>query len=80
MELPPFCYHNLLYSDKMNNTNTIPKSNLKMVERDNIDTPKTQIHDCELSRFGTGTAIKCGGIKLILWFQISWRGEGGSIS
>ena len=36
---------------------TIPKSNIKMVERGTIDTPNTQIHDHFLSWLGTGTSI-----------------------
>ena len=33
---------------------TIPKSNIKIVERGKIDTPNTQIHDRSLSWLGTG--------------------------
>jgi len=45
----------------------IPKSNIKIVERGKIDTPNTHIHDCSLSWPGTGTSIKSGGVKLVLW-------------
>jgi hypothetical protein len=46
---------------------TIPKSNIKMVERDNIDTPNTQIHDFpSLSWLGRDTSITSGGVKLDL--------------
>jgi hypothetical protein len=33
------------------------------------DSSNTQIHDCSLSWLGTGTAIKGGGDKLVLWYQ-----------
>ena len=45
---------------------TIPKSNIKIVERGKIDIPKTQIHDYSLSWLGTDTSIKSGGVKLVL--------------
>ena len=32
-----------------------------------IDAPNTQIHDRSLSLLGTGSSIKSGGIKLVLW-------------
>jgi hypothetical protein len=38
-----------------------------MIERGKIDTHKTHIHDRSLSGLGTGTSIKGGGIKLVLW-------------
>ena len=38
-----------------------------MTERGKIDTHKTHIHDHSLSGLGTGTSIKGGGIKLVLW-------------
>jgi hypothetical protein len=44
---------------------TIPKSNRKIVTRDKIDIPNTQIHDCSLICLGTGTSIKSGGVKLV---------------
>jgi hypothetical protein len=43
----------------------------KIIERDKIDTPNTQIHDRSLSCLGTGTSIKSGRVKLILWAQAS---------
>jgi len=49
---------------------TIPKSNITMVERCQIDTPNTQIHDRSISRLVTGTSIKCCGVNLVLWAQI----------
>ena len=33
--------------------------------------PNTQIYNCSLSCLGTGTLIKCGGTKLVLWTQTS---------
>ena len=50
---------------------TIPKSSIKIIERGKIDTRNTQIHELSLSWFGTGTSIKSGSVKLILWTQIS---------
>ena len=47
------------------------KFNRKIVERIKIDTPITQIYDLSLSWLGTGTSIKSGGIKLVLWTQTS---------
>ena len=35
------------------------------------NTPKTHIHDRSLSWLGTGTSIKSGGVKLVLWAQNS---------
>jgi hypothetical protein len=37
---------------------TFPKSNRKIVERSEIDTTNTQIHDHSLSCLGTCTSIK----------------------
>ena len=37
---------------------TVPKSKRKIVERGNIDTLNTQIHDCSHSWFDAGTSIK----------------------
>jgi hypothetical protein len=43
---------------------TIPKSNLKIVERGKIDTSNTHVHDSSLSWLCASTSIKSGGIKL----------------
>jgi hypothetical protein len=56
---------------KYHTVGTIPKSNLKKVEGDKIDTPNTQIHDCSFSLLGTVTSIKSGEVKLVLWSQTS---------
>ena len=45
------------------------KSNIKIVERGNIDTPITQIHDRSFFWRGTGTSIKVAGLILLLWTQ-----------
>jgi len=34
-----------------------------MVEIAKIDTPSTYIHDHSVSGLGTGTSVKCGGVK-----------------
>ena len=33
---------------------TVTESNIKIVERDKIDTPNSQIHDCSFVWLGTG--------------------------
>jgi hypothetical protein len=40
-----------------NKLNIHSKSNRKIVERDKIDTPNTQIHDCSLFWLGTCNSI-----------------------
>ena len=55
---------------KCHTVGTILKSNIKIVERDKINTLKIQIHDRSHSCLGTDTSIKCGWIKLVLWSQI----------
>ena len=50
---------------------TVPKSYTKIVERDKINTPNTQIHDRALTWLSTGTSIKCGAVKLARWAQPS---------
>jgi len=47
---------------------TIPKSNIKIVDRGKIDIPNTQIHDLSLSWLGTGTSITSGSVKLVLCY------------
>jgi hypothetical protein len=44
---------------KYDTVGTIPKSNIKIVERGKIDTSNTN----------TDTSIKCGGVKLVLWIK-----------
>ena len=48
---------------------TLPISNRKITERDQIDTTNTHIHDRSFSWLGTSTSIKSGGIILVLWTQ-----------
>ena len=50
---------------------TVPIANRKIIERGNVDTLNTQIHDSSLTCLGTGTSIKCGGVKLVLLAQTS---------
>jgi len=54
---------------------TISKSNIKIVDRGEIDTSNTQIHYRSLSWLGTDTSMKNGGAKLVLWAQTSPLGE-----
>jgi hypothetical protein len=56
-------------NEKYQTVGTFPKFNRKIVARDKIDTPNTQIHDNSLSCLDTGTSIKSGGVKLILLAQ-----------
>ena len=53
--------------EKNTTVGTIPKSNIEIVERGKIYTSNTQIHDSSLPWLGTGTSIKSGGVKLVLW-------------
>jgi hypothetical protein len=51
-----------LKKGRKNPTNpATPKSNIKIVERDKIDSTSARIHDRSLSWLGTGTSIKSGG-------------------
>jgi hypothetical protein len=43
---------------KYHTVGIFPKSNRKIVERDKIDTPSTQIHDRSLSWLGTGISLQ----------------------
>ena len=59
-------------SDKMNDKKyltheTVPQSSNKVVKRGKIGMPNKQIYDRHLSGHGTGTSIKSGGVKLVLW-------------
>ena len=49
----------------------IPKSNIKIVERDKSGSPNTQLHYRSFFWLGTDTVLKSGGVKLVLWTQIS---------
>ena len=46
---------------------TIQTSNTIIAERGKIKTSNTQIHDRSLTWLGTGTSIKSGGVKIVLW-------------
>jgi len=48
------------------NVGTVPRLNRQIVERNKIDTPKTEMHDLSLSWHGTYTSIKKGGAKLVI--------------
>ena len=50
----------------MHTVGTVPKYNRTVVERGNIDTLNTEIHDRLPSWLGTDTSIKGGGVKLVL--------------
>ena len=50
---------------------TFPESHRQIVERCKIDTSNLQIHDRSISVCGTGTSIKCGRVKLVLWTPLS---------
>jgi hypothetical protein len=58
---------------------TDSKIQLKIVERVQMDISRTQIHHRWISCFGTYTAIKCGGFKLIsvdksyIWTSLNQR-------
>ena len=41
---------------------TVRKSNIKIVERDQIDTLNTRIHDRKISWLDTATSIKSGWV------------------
>jgi hypothetical protein len=47
-------------NSKYHTVGTIPKSNIKIVERGKFDTPNTQLHAHSLSWLGTVTPIKYG--------------------
>jgi len=65
----PKC-HTVRILPKYHTVGTIPKSNIKIVKSGKVDTPNTQLHDHSLCM---GTSIKSGGVKIILWAQISSR-------
>ena len=48
---------------------SVPKLNRYIVERGNIYTPKTHMHDRSLSWLGTDISINIGWVKLVLWAQ-----------
>jgi hypothetical protein len=53
----------------------LPTSNIKIVERGKTNTGNTQAQRRSLSLIDTGTSIKSGGIKLVLWTQTSSLSE-----
>ena len=56
----------ILLKVALNNINHKPTTKNKFVERGNIDTPNTQIHDRSLSWLDSGTSIKSGGVKCLM--------------
>ena len=50
---------------------TVPNPNRKIIERGQVNTPNTHVHDQSLSWLGTATSIKRGGVELVLWAQTS---------
>ena len=48
-----------LKTKKYHTVGTIPKSDIKIVERGKMDTPNTQMVDGLLSWLDTGTSMKC---------------------
>ena len=64
-----FCHSDEMKSKKYHTVETITRSNIKVVERDKIDTHNTHIHAHSLSWLSTGTSIKSGGAKLVLCAQ-----------
>jgi hypothetical protein len=58
---------NQMKNGKYHAIGTVPKSNIKIVERGKIDMPNTQIHECSPTWLGTYTSIN----QLVLWGQTS---------
>jgi hypothetical protein len=56
---------NKMKNKKYHTVRQIPKSNIKIVERDKFDTHNTQIHDLSLSWLDTGTCtlMKSGQVR-----------------
>ena len=54
---------NTIKNKKYHTVVTLLKCNRKIVERNKIDTPNTQIHDFSIFWLGTDTSIKCGRVK-----------------
>ena len=48
---------------KYHTDGTMAKSNIKIVERDQIDTSNRHVDDRSLPWLGTGTSMKSGGLK-----------------
>jgi len=74
-------YHAVGTVLKYHAVGTVPKSNSKIVRRDKINTPNTQIHDYKLSCIGTGTSMKRDWVILDVWAQTidsSWKTSGRS--
>jgi hypothetical protein len=75
LELSYRTSYKIFKKQKYHTVGTIPKSERKIVERDKIDSPNTQIHECSLSWLATGTSMKKKWLrfKLALWENLhSW--------
>jgi hypothetical protein len=57
--------------DKMKNKSELSKSNRKIAETESKLIPLTHIRDRSFSGIGSGTSIKHGGVRLVLWIQTS---------
>ena len=53
-------------NEEYHTVGTIPKSNIKIIERGKIDTHDKQIHDSSHSWLGTSTSLKSGEVKVVL--------------
>ena len=53
----------------------VQKSIRKLVVRGILDTANTHSLDHSFSRVDTDTPIKCDGVKLVLWDQVSSLSE-----
>jgi hypothetical protein len=58
-----------IYIKKNTTLSENSKIKYKIVTRDKIDIPNTQIHDNSLSWLGTGTSIANEGVKLVAWSE-----------
>jgi hypothetical protein len=58
---------NQMKNRKYHAVGTVPKSNIKIIERGKIDMPNTQIHARSPTWLGTYTSIN----QLVLWDQTS---------
>jgi len=66
---------NRMKNNDYHTVGTIPKPNIKIVERDKTDTPNTKLHDRSSSWFGTGTSLQSCEVKLVLRAQASPQSE-----
>ena len=60
---------NKMKNNEYHTSGTIPKSNIKIVERGKFDTINKQIRGLSLFWLCTAISIICGRVKLVLWVQ-----------